>query len=250
MASHDDASGGGEPPDENAGATPPPPTDGSGNPINQPPPPPSPGGGAWQGPIQPPPPPPSESGSDPVPDQPRRPRHAAGSPPGSRGTVRRQDRATSRKRAPSVGEARARDKAREKEEAIEQARLAAEAKRKKRNRRLIGGAATVGVVGVVAGLGYWALSPSRVTAQCVQDDPAGHPVVVEDTYCTTHSSGPGGFIFFGGHQYRYYYGSSGAVGTWPVGGTTVAPKGADVKTKSGTTVQRGGFGSKFYGGGS
>jgi hypothetical protein len=244
VASDHDAPGG-QPPDENAGATSPPPPDG-GAPINQLPPQP-PGSGGWQPPNLPPPPAP---GGGPIPDQPRRPRRGGSGPPGSRGNVRRQDRATSRKRAPSVGEARARDKVRQKEEAIEQARVDAEEKRRKRNRRLIGAAATVGVVGVVAGLGYWALSPNRVTAQCVQDDPSGHPVIVEDSYCTTHSSGPGGFIFFGGHQYRYYYGSTGAIGTWPVGGTTVAPKGSEVKTKSGTTVQRGGFGSKFYGGGS
>jgi hypothetical protein len=162
--------------------------------------------------------------------------------------MRFQDPATTRPRPPTVGEARARDKAIRKQQQIEEARLAAEAKRQKRNRRLIGGTAVVGVVGVVAGLGYWALSPSRVTAQCVQDDANGQRVIVPDSYCTGHTAGYGGFFFYGGHSYRYYYGSSGTIGSAPVGGTTVAPKGATISTKSGTTIQRGGLGSKFSGG--
>ncbi|MBV9514197.1 MAG: hypothetical protein JO280_09190 [Mycobacteriaceae bacterium] len=159
--------------------------------------------------------------------------------------MRFQDRATARPRPPTVGEARAREKALRKRQELEQARLAAEEKRNKRNRRLIGGAAVVGVVGVVAGLGYWALSPSRVTAQCVQDDSTGRPVIVPDSYCTGHTAGYDGFFFYGGHSYRYYYGSSGTIGSTPVGGTTVAPKGATITTRSGATVQRGGLGSKF-----
>jgi len=41
------------------------------------------------------------------------------------------------------------------------------------------------------------------------------------------------FFFYGGHQYRYYYGSSGPVGSRPIGGTTTVPKGATIKTKFG-----------------
>jgi hypothetical protein len=161
------------------------------------------------------------------------------------GSTRFQDPATTRPRPPTVAEARARDKTMRKQQEIEQARLAAEAKRQKRNRRLVGGAAVVGVVGAVAGLGYWALSPSRVTAQCVRDDPNDQPVIVPDDYCTRHTASSGGFFFWGGHSYRYYYGSSGGIGSAPVGGTTVAPKGATITTKSGTTIQRGGLGSRF-----
>ncbi|ORW64684.1 hypothetical protein AWC23_25415 [Mycobacterium saskatchewanense] len=162
--------------------------------------------------------------------------------------MRYQDAETSRPRPPKPAELRARKKYEDKQREIEEARLEAEAKRQKRNRRLIGGAAAIGVVGVVAGLGYWALSPSTVTAQCVQDDPTGQPVIVPDSYCTGHTAGLNGFFFFGGHQYRYYYGSSGPVGSRPLGGTTVAPKGATITTKSGSTIQRGGFGSKLGGG--
>ena len=108
------------------------------------------------------------------------------------------------------------------------------------------------MVGVVAGLGYWALSSPTVTAQCVREDPSGHPVIVPDDYCTGHTAGLNGFFFYGGHQYRYYYGSSGGVGSRPIGGSTLAPSGANIHTRSGTTIQRGGLGGKFgsRGGGS
>jgi hypothetical protein len=163
--------------------------------------------------------------------------------------MRFQDPATARPRPPTVGETRAREKAERKREELEQARVAAELKRQQRNRRLIGGAAVVGVVGVVAGLGYWALSPRTTTAQCVQEDANGGPIVVPDNYCTGHGGGVGGLFIYSGHQYRYYYGSSGTVGARPSGGTTIAPKGTTVKTSSGTTIQRGGLGSKFSGSG-
>jgi hypothetical protein len=171
--------------------------------------------------------------------------------PASSGSMRFQDPATARPRPPTVGETRAREKAERERKAAEKARVEAELKRQQRNRRLIGGAAVVGVVGVVAGLGYWALSPRTVTAQCVQEDSSGGPIIVPDSYCNgTSSGGSSGFFFYsGGHQYRYYYGSSGTVGSRPSGGTTVAPKGDTVKTSSGSTIQRGGLGSKFSGSG-
>lgn len=169
------------------------------------------------------------------------------------GSMRFQDPATARPRPPTVGEIRARQKAERERREAEEARVAAELKRQQRNRRLIGGAAVVGVVGVVAGLGYWALSPRTTTAQCVQEDANGGPIVVPDNYCTGNTSGGGGgsgfFFYSGGHQYRYYYGSTGTVGSRPVGGTTIAPKGTTVKTSSGSTIQRGGLGSKFSGSG-
>jgi hypothetical protein len=166
----------------------------------------------------------------------------------SGGSVEYQDAHTTRPRKPTPAELRAREKFAKKQQELEEARLEAEAKRRKRNRRLIGAGAGVGVVGVVAGLGYWALSAPSVTAQCVRDDTNGQPVIVPDDYCTGHTAGLNGFFFFGGHQYRYYYGSSGSVGQRPIGGTTSAPSGATVKTKSGTTIQRGGLGGKLSGG--
>ena len=166
----------------------------------------------------------------------------------SGGSVEFQDAETARPRAPTPAELRAREKFAKKQRELEEARLEAEAKRRKRNRRLIGAGAGVGVVAVVAGLGYWALSAPTVTAQCAREDTNGQPVIVPDSYCTDHTAGLNGFFFYGGHQYRYYYGSSGSVGQRPIGGTTTAPSGSTVKTKSGTTIQRGGLGGKLSGG--
>jgi hypothetical protein len=165
--------------------------------------------------------------------------------------MRFQDPATARPRPPTVGETRAREKAERERKELERAQFEANVKRYHRNRRLKGGAAVVGVVGVVAGLGYWALSPRTVTAQCVQEDSSGGPIIVPDSNCSGSSTGgPSGFFFYsGGHQYRYYYGSSGTVGSRPAGGTTVAPKDTTVKTSSGSTIQRGGLGTKFSGSG-
>jgi hypothetical protein len=168
----------------------------------------------------------------------------------SGGSIEYQDAATTKPRPPTPAELRAREKFAKKQEAVEKAREEAEAKRHRQKRILMGSAAAVGVVGVVAGLGYWALSAPSVTAQCVQEDPSGQPVIVPDSYCTGHTAGLNGFFFFGGHQYRYYYGSSGSVGSRPIGGSTTLPKGASVTTKSGTTIQRGGLGGRLGGGGS
>jgi hypothetical protein len=174
---------------------------------------------------------------------------AAPSEPSAGGRMRFQDPATARPRPPTVGETRAREKAERKRKELEKARVEAELKRHRRNQRLKGGAAVVGVVGVVAALGYWALSPRSTTAQCVQEDANGGPIIVPDNYCTGHGGGTGGLFIYSGHQYRYYYGSSGTVGARPSGGTTIAPKGTTVKTSSGSTIQRGGLGSKFSGSG-
>lgn len=156
--------------------------------------------------------------------------------------MRYQDPETAQPRPPSAGEARARDKALERQREIEEARLAAEAKRHKRAGQLKGAAAVVGVVAVVAALAYWASSSDEVTAQCVQDDPSGQPVIVADRYCTDHTPGIGGFFIYGGHHYRYYYGSQGSEGARPVGGSTVKPENTTIRTRSGTVIQRGGFG--------
>jgi hypothetical protein len=167
------------------------------------------------------------------------------------GSIQFQDAATTKPRPPTPAELRARQKHEDQQRELEEARLAAEAKRQKQRRILMGSAAAVGVVGLVAGVGYWLLRPSNVTAQCVQDDPNGQPVIVPDSYCTGHTPGMNGFFFWGGHSYRYYYGSSGSVGQRPIGGSTSIPKGANVTTKSGTSIQRGGIGgSGGKGGGS
>jgi hypothetical protein len=163
------------------------------------------------------------------------------------GSMEFQDAATTKPKPPTPAELRARDKYEKKQKALEEARLAAEEKRRHQRRVLMGAAAAVGVVGLVAGLGYWMLSTPDVTAQCVQEDPSGQPVIVPDSYCTGHTEGLNGFFFYGGHQYHYYYGSSGSVGSRPSGGTTVAPKGANITTKSGTSISRGGLGGSSPG---
>jgi hypothetical protein len=193
---------------------------------------------------------PGSRGNEPSRD-PSQPAGSAGdSPqPPTSGSMRFQEPGTTRPRPPTVGETRAREKAERKRKELEQARVEAELKRYQRKQRLKGGVAVVGVVGVVAALGYWALSPRTVNAQCVQEDASGGPIIVPDSYCTGHGGGTGGLFIYSGHQYRYYYGSSGTVGARPAGGTTIAPKGTTVKTSSGTTVQRGGLGSKFSGSG-
>ncbi|WP_051027210.1 hypothetical protein [Nocardia higoensis] len=176
------------------------------------------------------------------------------------GSVQRQEPGVTQPRPPTVAEARARDKARR--QAADKARAeaaAAAAKRRTRNRVLIGGVAIVGVAGLVGGgyLAYRALTAPDVTAYCVKTE-NGEEVVVEDRYCTPgqsgfvdgNGSGTGSLIILGGGpQYRYYYGGNNTVGKPPVGGTTIKPKSANITTKSGTTIQRGGLGSKSTGGG-
>jgi hypothetical protein len=187
------------------------------------------------------------SGGDETPPEP--PRGDEPSPSG--GSTRFQDPATTQRRPLTVGEDRALDKAIRKTQEKEQARVAAEEARfaaDANRRRLIGGAAVVGVVGLVAATALH--SSHNVTAQCVQDDSDGRQVVAPDSYCNGGSGGYGGFFYYGGHSYRYSYGSTGAIGSTPVGGTMVAPKGATITTGSGTTIQRGGLGSRFGGSGS
>ncbi|VFA98806.1 hypothetical protein [Nocardia cyriacigeorgica] len=172
------------------------------------------------------------------------------------GSVHRQEPGVTQPRPPTVAEARARDKARRKAEAEAQAAAAREeAARRTRKRVMIGGAAVVGVAALVGGgyLAYRAVAaPDRVTAYCTVIDENGKETVVEDDRCGRASSaghaGVGGIFIYNGMQYRYYYGGNNTVGQPPTGGTTVKPKGAEITTKSGTVIQRGGLGSKSGGG--
>ncbi|MEU7480106.1 hypothetical protein AB0A63_29270 [Lentzea sp. NPDC042327] len=161
-----------------------------------------------------------------------------------KGQVRQQQAGVTKARQPSVAEQRARAAAQK----AQQERFAAESaafekRRKTRKRLLIGGGVTVGVVALIA-IWYAAASPKNVTAQCTDKN----NVIVDDDYCDesyyrSHGGySSGGFIYIGGSQYRYNYGGSGAVGQKVTGGSYTIPKGANVSTKSGTTVQRGGFG--------
>jgi hypothetical protein len=176
-----------------------------------------------------------------------------GDQPRKRGSVRRQDAESTSPREPTLAEQRARRKAmieeKEREAAEHEEREAAERKAETRRKVLIGSGVTVGLVGLVATF-YTVAQPETVTATCVTDG-----VVAEDEKCTeeyAESHGgytSGGFIFLpiggiggGYNQYRYNYGGSGAVGTPVTGGTFNKPDNARITTKSGNTIQRGGFG--------
>ncbi|PSL55478.1 hypothetical protein B0I31_105441 [Saccharothrix carnea] len=165
-------------------------------------------------------------------------------PQGGRGQIRRQEAGQTKPRPPTLAEQRARAAAIEQQREQQLAVEAEEARRRKlRKRLLIGGGVAVGVAGVVA-IWYAVSSPDDVVAQCTRDD-----VVVEDQYCDesyARSHGgyvSGGFIYIGGSSYRYNYGAPSApIGQKVSGGTYTMPKGANISTKSGTVVQRGGFG--------
>ncbi|GAA3861183.1 hypothetical protein GCM10022243_29220 [Saccharothrix violaceirubra] len=164
--------------------------------------------------------------------------------PDGRGRVRNQESGRTKPKPPSLAVQRAREQAVREEQERQLALEAEQArKRKTRKRLLIGGGVAVGVVGVVA-IWYAASSPDDVEAQCTKDD-----VVVDDQYCdpsyaSTHGGyTSGGFIYIGGSSYRYHYGgTSTPVGSKVSGGSYTIPKGSNVTTKSGTVVQRGGFG--------
>jgi hypothetical protein len=184
---------------------------------------------------------PGSGGASPPPYVPETPQ---GPPPAGRGQIRSQEPGQTRPRPPTLAEQRARAAAIEQQREQQLAVEAEEARRRKlRKRLLVGGGVAVGVAGVVA-IWYAASSPDDVVAQCVRDD-----VVVEDQYCDeeyarTHGGTfAGGFIYIGGSSYRYNYGAPSApVGSKISGGSYTMPKGANISTKSGTVVQRGGFG--------
>jgi hypothetical protein len=168
--------------------------------------------------------------------------------PTTRGTIRAQEPGVTRPRPPTVAEARARDKARKARDVAEKFAAEqvanAEDRRRQNRKTLMGAVAVVGVVGVVA-LGYQAFKAGpEVTASCVDEN----SVVVSDSYCGSGTPGIGGVFIFAGAPYRYYYGgAAGGVGTVATGGTLTQPRGTVAKTKSGSSISRGGFGSSSVG---
>ncbi|WP_371927454.1 hypothetical protein [Lentzea sp. HUAS12] len=190
---------------------------------------------------------PQQPGQQPPPYQPA-PQQAGPNQPApqkpTKGKMRQQQAGVTKPRQATVAEQRARAaalKAQQERFAAESA--AFEKKRKTRKRLLIGGGVTVGVVALVA-IWYAAASPKNVTAQCTDQN----NVIVDDDYCSdsyyrSHGGySSGGFIYIGNSSYRYNYGGTGSVGQKVSGGSYTIPKGANVSTKSGTSVQRGGFG--------
>lgn len=195
------------------------------------------------------------SDEDLPPQQPAQPPQEPGqSTPGS---MRFQDAASTRPRKPTVAEARARREREAELERQEAARAEAEQKAATRRKMLIGGGVTVGLVGVVAA--WYLASPGQVEALCT--DESG--TVVDDNYCDDnyvtsqhgyYNSSTGLWVVpllaGGSHQYRYNYGGTGSVGSPVMGGSYTAPSNTTVKTRSGSTVQRGGFGISGESGGS
>jgi hypothetical protein len=167
--------------------------------------------------------------------------------PPRQGRMRYQDPSNTVPREPTLAESRARQQAEKQQRAAEEAQAAADARRRKiRKRVLIGGGVTVGIVAAVA-IGYAVTRPDDVTARCVDEN----DVVVDDSNCVVEANSSNGyyggglypiFLGVGGAQYHYNYGGSGNIGQRASGGTTVAPKNANVSTPSGKTVSRGGFG--------
>lgn len=172
-------------------------------------------------------------------------------PAPAQGSVRWQEPGKTTPRPPTVAEARQRDRARKAREAAEEWTRQQEAKREQRaatgKKVLMGSVAVVGVVGAVA-LGYHLLQQDEIAATCVKD---GTNEVVPDSYCSSGYSSSGGIFIFAGSPYRYYYGgNNGGIGSVARGGTIEMPKGTTAKTKSGTSIKRGGFGSSSSYGGS
>lgn len=101
----------------------------------------------------------------------------------------------------------------------------------------------LGAVGVLSILvvGFCAAQrPQKVDADCVDTSqrlPDGSYAVVDDDRCDSSSSG-----YHGSHgAYRWYYGGN-RIGNRVRGGTTVKPSDAQITTRSGRVIQRGGFG--------
>jgi hypothetical protein len=156
-------------------------------------------------------------------------------------------------RQPSLGEQRARRQAliEEEEREVTERQNAEVAARKSSTKRkiLIGSGVTVGLVGLIATY-YTVAQPEEVTASCT--DSNGIVVADDDlcdvNYANTHGGySSGGFMFIpiiggGYNSYRYNYGGQGAVGSPVSGGSYTAPSNANVNTKSGKSIQRGGLG--------
>ncbi len=169
--------------------------------------------------------------------------------PPKRGSMRFQDSSTQR-REPSLAEQRARQQALVQEERDEELARQADAKAATRRKILIGSGVTVGLVGLVATFYSVAKPAGDVTAVCtdsngiVQGDDN-----CDENYVTTHGGySSGGFLFLpigggGYNSYRYNYGGTGTIGQRVSGGSFDAPSSrTNVNTKSGKSVQRGGFG--------
>jgi uncharacterized membrane protein YgcG len=168
--------------------------------------------------------------------------------PPRRGAMRFQDAETSVPREPTLAEQRAMRRARDEENERSRSEVEeAERKSVRKRRVLIGAGVTVGIVATVA-VWYAAATPDEVTASCVDDgNTLTDENVCSEDYVRSHGGYySGGFFYLpiGGTTRTYHYNYGGTVSNGRVvGGTTAAPSsGTTVKSNSGRTIQRGGFG--------
>ncbi len=185
------------------------------------------------------------------------------------GRMRFQDPDSTTPREPTLAEKRARERAEQRQHEEHKAKLAeAERKSKSRRRVLLGGGVTVGVVALVASFysaATYTQNRDAVTQYCALEQ-GGQTIAENDQNCDpnhVNSSGgqvsPGGFFLMpmpggGMGQYRYGYTQPGKPA--PTAGSPVTspnftkPGDANIKSKSGASVQRGGFGLSGKSGGS
>lgn len=207
-------------------------------------------------------------------EPPTTPQESADDEATRQGQIRYQDADSTAPREPTMAERRARERAEQRrEEADEAERAAAARKSDKRRKIMVSSGVTVGVVALVAAF-YSGTSYSQdknASTQYCASDPNGQTTSAQDQNCNedyvnqnggsvNHSTG----MFFmpmfipGQGQvmqpYRYGYTSGGAAPP-PVGSKVSSPNfskptDSNVKSKSGNTVSRGGFGFGKSGGGS
>lgn len=158
------------------------------------------------------------------------------------GRMRFQDESTTA-REPTLGEIRAREKVHRDQAAQEVADAETAETKRKHKRLLIGGAAAVGVVAVIAALYAATDSDNGVSARCVDSN----GTVVSDNNCGGSTNyGSAGLFFLGGSSYRYNYGGSGGINQHVSGGSATPPKGSSISGSSGkgsSSISRGGLGA-------
>ncbi|WP_344857805.1 hypothetical protein [Amycolatopsis ultiminotia] len=185
--------------------------------------------------------------------------NTGGQPDEQRGSMRFQDGST-QPREPSLAEQRARRQALRDQEIQEQEAAAARAvavkKADTKRKILIGGGVTVGLAGLISTY-YTVAKPAETTAVCTDDK----GIVQNDEFCDEEYAASHGGHYSGGFwiiplatggvsQYRYNYGGTGTIGQRVSGGSFTAPSGnTNVSTKTGKSVQRGGFGISGKSGG-
>jgi len=155
-------------------------------------------------------------------------------PPVQPGSITEQG-ADTEARPPSPAAARRRliaQDARERKQAEDARHL------KIRKRVMIGSGVAVGVVAIAA-IAHWSSPGGTTQAHCV--DSNDQPVSA--SYCD-NGSHVGSFFFFAGSQYHYYYGGSLSPSGRYTNGSLSAPKSGAIKTDSGKTIRRGGFGGR------